>query len=72
VGGSTPTTSGSNAKNGKTPGPFDFLNQMNGPPTEINVIDPENIKEKFNNVAGLKNSKLEIMEFVEFLKNPDK
>jgi ATP-dependent Zn protease len=34
--------------------------------------EEKKIKVKFSNVAGNENAKIEIMEFVDFLKNPDK
>jgi len=52
--------------------PFDIFSSMTGTQTEINVVDPENVKERFSSVAGLSSSKQEIQEFVEFLKNPKK
>lgn len=63
------------SKPGKSSKGFDlenmFQNSM-GVNTSVNVIDPDNIKDRFNSVAGLSGSKIEIMEFVEFLKNPKK
>lgn len=35
-------------------------------------VKPEEINIKFDDVAGLENAKLEVMEIVEFLKNPEK
>jgi cell division protease FtsH len=35
-------------------------------------VNPEDVKVKFEDVAGLENAKLELMEIVEFLKNPEK
>jgi len=35
-------------------------------------ITPEEVKVKFDDVAGLENAKLEVMEVVEFLKNPER
>ena len=35
-------------------------------------ISPEDVNVKFEDVAGLENAKMELMEIVEFLKNPEK
>jgi cell division protease FtsH len=35
-------------------------------------VKPEEVKIKFDDVAGLENAKLEVMEVVEFLKNPER
>lgn len=36
------------------------------------AVDPQSVKENFEDVAGLENAKLELQEVIEFLKNPDK
>ena len=38
--------------------------------TTAKVVNPQDIKVKFNDVAGCEEAKVEIMEFVNFLKNP--
>merc|ERR1711953_1198046 len=38
--------------------------------TTAKVVNPQDIKVKFNDVAGCEEAKIEIMEFVNFLKNP--
>ena len=45
-------------------GLFGFAN------TTAKVVIPQDIKVKFNDVAGCEEAKIEIMEFVNFLKNP--
>lgn len=50
-------------------GPFGQLKSLTA---ADNAIDPEKINITFNDVAGLDNAKLEVMEIVDFLKNPEK
>lgn len=38
--------------------------------TTAKVINKEDIKARFNDVAGCEEAKIEIMEFVNFLRNP--
>ena len=38
----------------------------------VNKIQPLNIKQKFSDIAGIEEAKKEVMEFVNFLQNPQK
>jgi cell division protease FtsH len=57
-----------------------FFGQMNGgrgnPMSSFTnakpPVKPEEVKIKFDDVAGLENAKLEVMEVVEFVKNPER
>lgn len=61
---------------------YNFLSQRNGPGggmggvrnfTSVKgALAPEKVSVKFSDVAGLENAKLEVMEIVDFLKNPEK
>lgn len=58
---------------------YTFWNQIRGSGGGIrgitsasNPINPETINVKFADVAGVENAKIELMEVVEFLKNPEK
>lgn len=59
---------------------YNFLSQRNGMGggsirnfTSVKgAISPEKVDVKFGDVAGLDNAKLEVMEIVDFLKNPEK
>lgn len=49
-----------------------FSNQKRFFGTSPKTVNPEDVKVKFSDVAGVQNAKLELMEVVEFLKNPEK
>lgn len=48
------------------------LGQMRNFTSAKEAVDPEKVNVKFNDVAGLENAKMEVMEIVDFLKNPEK
>jgi cell division protease FtsH len=50
-------------------GPF---GQMKSFTSAKDAVSPEKVNITFNDVAGLENAKLEVMEIVDFLKNPEK
>lgn len=60
-----------NKKKGQGMGGLGGLDQTLGK-TLAKKFTAENVKTKFNDVAGLEEAKVELLEFVEFLKNPDK
>lgn len=56
-----------------------FSQRSNGPMGQMRnftsakpAVQPEQVNVKFNDVAGLDNAKLEVMEIVDFLKKPEK
>jgi cell division protease FtsH len=48
------------------------LGQMKGFTAAKPAVEAEQVKVRFEDVAGLENAKLEVMEIVDFLKNPEK
>jgi cell division protease FtsH len=57
---------------------YSFFQQRNGGgplgafTSAKDAVDPEKVNTRFSDIAGLDNAKLEVMEIVDFLKNPEK
>jgi AFG3 family protein len=76
MGGAMPPQSGGKAVKGKKgkqpqapPNPFNPMG--NTTKSTATIVDPEDIDVRFTDVAGCDESKVEIMEFVNFLKHPE-
>jgi len=76
MGGAMPPQTGGKAVKGKKgkqpqapPNPFNPMG--NTTKSTATIIDPEDIDVRFTDVAGCDESKVEIMEFVNFLKHPE-
>ncbi len=48
------------------------IKTLTGRNSKFKAVVPKDIKQNFSNVAGLKEAKTEIKEFVDFLRQPDK
>ena len=63
--------SGSGGFGGKSGGGFGDIFGMGKSNVQIYGVDKK-IKTRFKHVAGMENAKVEVMEFVDFLKDPKK